>query len=318
MPPSISVIVPVFNCRRFLSECVDSILAQNPPPAEIILVNDGSTDGSDEICRLYAEGYDNIRTFNIAEDAPGAARNVGLEEARGEFVTFVDGDDMLFPGALSLMASLMADNVDIAGGRWIRAKRFPHLGNSLGRRYTCEILSGREAKLSMLYQSRFTATICGRLYRKKLFNGIRFNSHLYYEDLELNSRLLERVNSVAITSAPVYFYRLNPLSITSVWSKRRLDVMKVTDMIESQALESGDVDMIRAAGHRRMSAAFNMFILSEINEMPAQARKCWREIVRLRRYGLTDSRVRLKNKLGAALSYLGPDVVSRIGKLLYR
>lgn len=90
-----SVIIPIYNAENTLRRCLDSLASQAAGRAELILVNDGSTDGSDEICREYCSKYDNIHYIAQENGGPAAARNCGLREASGEFVSFVDSDDMV-------------------------------------------------------------------------------------------------------------------------------------------------------------------------------------------------------------------------------
>lgn len=98
--PLISVIVPVYNVEQYLRQCLDSILNQTYQEIEVLLINDGSTDTSDEICREYAERDNRIRYFVKENGGLSDARNYALDRATGEYVTFVDSDDFLMEQAL--------------------------------------------------------------------------------------------------------------------------------------------------------------------------------------------------------------------------
>ena len=93
----ISVIIPVFNAEKYLPTCIESILAQTMPDFELLLINDGSTDNSKAVCDRYAAQDRRIRVFDCPNRGVSAARNLGLDEARGEFVVFVDSDDWVVP-----------------------------------------------------------------------------------------------------------------------------------------------------------------------------------------------------------------------------
>ncbi len=104
---SISVIIPVFNAQRFLCEAIDSVLAQTLPADQIIVVNDGSTDESEEMIRNYGGQIDYFYQENMG---PGSARNRGLEQARGDFISFLDADDIYLPTKLEDQHALLAEN----------------------------------------------------------------------------------------------------------------------------------------------------------------------------------------------------------------
>lgn len=93
----ISIIVPVYNCNQFLSYCVESLLSQSYKNLEILLVDDGSTDNSGKICDSYSNNYKFIHTIHQKNEGLSAARNTGIENAKGEWVLFVDGDDVVSP-----------------------------------------------------------------------------------------------------------------------------------------------------------------------------------------------------------------------------
>ena len=114
-----SVIIPVYNAEKTLKRCVDSLLEQDYTDAEIILVNDGSKDGSEDICREYAEAHPNIRLISQQNGGVSTARNAGLDAAQGEYIVFVDSDDHVVPGFFSIMDKAIdeepADLIRFAG-----------------------------------------------------------------------------------------------------------------------------------------------------------------------------------------------------------
>ncbi len=92
---SVSIIVPVYNVKNYLSKCIDSIISQTYTNIEVILVDDGSTDGSGNICDLYASKDKRIKAVHITNSGPSAARNCGIRAAMGDYILFVDGDDYI-------------------------------------------------------------------------------------------------------------------------------------------------------------------------------------------------------------------------------
>ncbi len=110
----ISVIIPVYNVEKYLRECVDSVLSQTYKSYEIILVDDGSTDGSGEICDEYAEKHSNVSVIHKANSGPSATRNVGIKLAKGEYIYFLDSDDYIVPAAFEKLVHIAEnENADI-------------------------------------------------------------------------------------------------------------------------------------------------------------------------------------------------------------
>ena len=103
MSYKISVIVPVYNAEQYLNQCIDSILNQTIDSLELLLLNDGSKDNSGAICDEYAKKYDNIRVFHLENGGPSRARNIGISEANGKFVGFVDSDDFIESTMIEIM-----------------------------------------------------------------------------------------------------------------------------------------------------------------------------------------------------------------------
>ena len=114
--PAISIIVPIYNTEQYLSRCLDSILSQSFTDFELLLVNDGSLDSSSAICDAYAEKDGRIRVFHKENGGVSSARNLGLDNARGDWVYFVDSDDEVLPNGVQTLADGISDEVDIVMG----------------------------------------------------------------------------------------------------------------------------------------------------------------------------------------------------------
>ena len=115
----ISVIVPVYNGEHYLADCIESIEGQTYRNLEIIIINDGSTDGTRKICNTLREVYENISVITMEDEGVSAARNAGIEASKGEFITFVDADDRLCPEMLAVLYECMLKTEsDIAGCRF--------------------------------------------------------------------------------------------------------------------------------------------------------------------------------------------------------
>ena len=113
--PEISIIIPVFNVEQYLKQCLDSIVSQDCSSIEVILIDDGSTDGSATLCKDYANTYNYIKFLHKENGGVSSARNMGLQHAKGEYVAFIDSDDYVTPDYLeSLYKLLNHSQADVA------------------------------------------------------------------------------------------------------------------------------------------------------------------------------------------------------------
>lgn len=301
--PIISVIVPVYNASRWLHDALDSLSKQTYVDFEAILVNDGSTDDSEEICRGFVEGDKRFRLINQSNQGVSAARNHGLDLASGSEIAFLDADDVMPVDSLETLYRLRKETgAEIVAGQFVR--RVPTEPVEGVDNYV--VLSSDEAIMVGLYQEHILNNPWGVMFDRQIFERtpkLRFRK-CRYEDLDLFYQAFERAVRVCVTDKVVYFYRDNPGSFINTWSQSRLDVLDVTErMVEH--FRSGDPRLFRAACDRRFSAACNMLVemVRHGIDDPIQRERCI-DIIRLyRKDELSDSRVRLKNKIGALISY---------------
>lgn len=124
----LSIIIPVYNTKQYLSRCIDSVVSQSFADFELLLIDDGSTDGSGTICDVYANKDNRIRVFHKENGGVSSARNVGLEKAKGEWIYFVDADDEVLPDGLQALVDGIQDDVDVVMGGLVRCDE---QGNSI-------------------------------------------------------------------------------------------------------------------------------------------------------------------------------------------
>lgn len=311
----ISVIVPVFNTETYLGACLDSILTQSYQNLEVIVINDGSTDFSLKIAQTYAEKEDRIKLYSHNNEGLSEARNRGLDVSTGDFITFVDSDDLLLPNALEVLLTTMNQyKADMVEGKMVRGKVYDSANYS--NQLKTEIFSPSEALADVLYQNKLQPSVCGKLFKKDLFKNLKFEKSLLYEDLNIFYKIIDQCRKILWIDFPVYFYRNTDGSILNSWKPQRLDVLKVTENIENYIAENYP-DILPAARDRRLSANFNMFALCSIHGQHEDAVKCWNVIKTHRRRSLFNPKVRLKNKAGILLSYLGKPIFNSFSRIIY-
>lgn len=216
--PMVSVIIPVYKAEQFLDECLNSVISQDYPALEIILVDDGSPDSCPEICDRYAEAYDNIKTIHQSNQGPGMARNVGLETATGKYIAFVDSDDCLDGvGAIRRMVEQAErKQADIVVGSYRRLK-----GQQLSRIKHHRLQDGTYTETVDFRFKGFVlyghlSPAYHRLYRHTFLtdNNLKFRDYPYAEDKSFNMICCTYKPIYAFVDESVYLYRINGDSIT--------------------------------------------------------------------------------------------------------
>ncbi len=313
----VSIIIPAYNAERYLAQCLDSVMqcAQDShEPAEVLVVDDGSTDSTGLIAARYA----GVKVLSQNNAGLSAARNAGIAAATGEWLMFVDADDVLLPGAIDCLVALaVAHRCKIAAGGVVSGDT-PETSTLVSAYGHEEVLSAPTAVERTLYQQTpLLGSAWGKIWHRSLFDDLRFTDGLYYEDLDLFYRAFLLAGAVVVCSRPVYFYRLHPTSFLRTFSPRILDVLAVTHRME-QYMSADYPALLKAARDRRLSANFNIYNrlhsaeASAFADRKAVADECWRTIRRLRAASLFNPRVRLKNKIGVLASYCGRRVYNII------
>lgn len=296
--PLISIIVPVYNGEATIEECVASISLQTYGNIELIIIDDGSDDNTASIIEMLSLRFDNIniKTANTVRRGVSAARNLGIDMAKGEYIAFLDADDTYLPDAMEYLFSQMKVAVDITVAQF---EEFP-----LGE----HIITSEEAVEATLYQhAGFHESPCAKLFRRTIFDsGIRFAEGRRYEDMEICPDLYMRAREIAISGRKVYNYTKNPLSFINNWSPGRLDALWAVDSISAKwghRFPGG-------CRHRNFSASFNIFNLACGNGEKLVADRCWERIRQMRLAIISDRRSRTRNRLSAIGSYLGKHLTS--------
>lgn len=221
--PEISVIVPVYKVEPYLHRCVDSILGQSCPNFELILVDDGSPDNCGAICDEYAAKDSRVHVIHQENGGVSVARNAGFDWAQAnsdsQWLTFVDSDDWIHRDYLKiLLNNAMHFQADISACGLLQVSMKDQIMELQDVPVCC--LEPEKAYCDF-YQ--YIMSPCLKLYRKELFEDIRFPAGKIHEDCYVTHIPLFAANRVAITTAQLYYYYANPGSITrKKWSEKRL------------------------------------------------------------------------------------------------
>ena len=219
--PKISVIIPVYNNAAYLPQCLDSLLAQTFRDFECILVDDGSSDGSDVICDDYQKKDDRLKVYHIQNHGVSYARNYGIEVANGEWISFIDSDDWISTDFLSTLYAHTDENTDV-----IICNMYFNVGENQIQKICSKPLIYKKdypsfplatlvpdcSRADGLYVSlELMSSACNKLTRKSLLdaNRIRYNEKMYLnEDGLFNLRCYLKAKDFKIIETPLYHYRI--------------------------------------------------------------------------------------------------------------
>jgi len=217
----VSVIVPIYNTEKYLDECIDNIVRQTYKNLQIILVNDGSTDSSGKRCDEWKEQDERILVIHQKNKGLSAARNIGIDRSRGEWLVFIDSDDVVGSNyVLCLYELVQKYNVLIAqcerGDLQQRTEQ--------SEKITDKVMKSNEFLISFQYQT----TAWGKIYKKELFEKERYPVGKIHEDMAVTYKLVYAAQKIAVTNEILYFVRKRAGSITGKkkFYKERLDVLQ--------------------------------------------------------------------------------------------
>lgn len=207
MQPKISVIVPVYNVEKYLTECLNSLVQQTYENLEIIVVDDGSTDLSGKICDDFAKKYDSVTVLHKQNGGQSSARNAGTRLSSGEYIAFVDSDDYVSKDCFQYLYDLIKrHSATVAVGAFCQFVD--------GTKPNISICNNKEIELSKemaleetCYCNYFTNSACGKLYPTSIVREHPYPEGKIYEDIATTYKIFADVDSIAVGNKPILFYR---------------------------------------------------------------------------------------------------------------
>jgi len=216
--PKVSVIIPVYNVKQYLKEALDSVIHQTYKNIEIIIVDDGSNDGSEKICDEYAGNDSRIRVIHEENGGLSVARNTGLDNMSGEYVAFLDSDDIYYPDMIQkMLESLLSHKTDCAVCRYtvFNTKQKINLNS---KKKTNEKIYTRAEALKAIINGEIHAFAWNKLYKKNLFDSVRYPAGQNYEDISVVFKIFDKTNKVSVLDEKLVYYRKHRQSITSTYT----------------------------------------------------------------------------------------------------
>ena len=246
----VSIIVPVYNVKNYLKECISSILSQNYEDIEIILVDDGSQDDSLEICKRYSNMDSRIQVIHTDNCGVSSARNTGMENAQGEYIVFVDSDDMIHPDFLS---ECLSNKEDLTVTNYIKPSKI-------------DSLHYKEDHPELIFQQRGVRTVWGKVFVRKIIEDhhIRFDTNIRYgEDTIFVLQYCLHIKTIAYVFRHLYEYEKHPYYAFFKYKTTLDEYLNILSILQELTLrlraKSYNVDVLYA---KNVNAICGSYIVS--------------------------------------------------------
>lgn len=321
--PKISIIVPIYNVEKYLPKCIDSILSQTFSDFELILVDDGSPDNCEEICDNYANIDSRIRVVHKENGGLSAARNTGIEMAKGQYLGFIDSDDyidekmyeVLYTNAISFSSDIIVcdflkvfeDETQIKSKSKTNSK-ITHFTN-------------KEA-LNQLYskdKEQRWVIVCNKLFKRTLFTNLAFKVGKLYEDEFIAHKLLYSCSKVTLITEPLYYYVQRKNSIVgSAFSVKKLDRVYALDDRAEFFRGIREIQLHHEAQRQFMDVFFWYYIKTnfEVQHAKAALSKLKKVFNRNLLFLLRNPLITKKNKVALILFAIHPFVYFKVFKII--
>lgn len=274
----ISVIIPVYNTEKYLERCINSVINQTYKNIEIILIDDGSTDNSGKICDEYAKKFQEIVIIHQRNQGASVARNNGISKASGQYITFVDSDDMIEKNYVEYLYNLIKKyNVKMSiasyktifeNGKYI----------DLGKKYSEKLMTTEEALDRLLKEQGFTVSPCSKMYHKSIFENIKFPAGKLFEDNGTIYKFIMECQTIAYGNETYYFYCIrSDSSTTSKFNIKKLDLIELTDNM-CDDIEKEYPNLKETVEKKKITVRFSILRMIDLKETDTEVNAKRKEI----------------------------------------
>lgn len=228
----VTIIVAVYNVRNYLKECLLSLVKQDYKNIEILIINDGSYDGSQKIINKFAAKYSNITAYKKENGGVSSSRNLGLKHANGKYILFVDGDDMIRVDMVrNLVNTIEREKTDLACSNYFylyknrtQKASFPKENN----------ISSDEAKSLLFLEDSLKGVVWNKLYKKSIIDkyNLTFDENIKIgEDIVFTISYLNKIKEVSLVNRPLYFYRMRKSSALNYQNEKDLSIFEAINQV---------------------------------------------------------------------------------------
>lgn len=313
--PLITVIVPVYNVEGYLKKCIESIIRQTYRNLEIILVDDGSLDGSGRICDDYAGRDSRIVVIHKENGGLSDARNTALDVARGTYITYIDSDDYVADDYIEYLYKMLEEyRADISACLVKSIYNYDEKADYCDEKV--EILNHSEAIKAVLFQKKFTPSACGKLYKRELFNTIRYPKGMYYEDMAVIYKLIELCDRIVVgRKQKYYYYQRQDSIIHQKFNEKKMHRIQIANELKEYVDEKyPELKPFTSARCFKMG----LMVYREVprgKEYEVYKNEAWQQIIRYRRETIKNREVGMALRGMAVSTYFGKKMLTLLGNV---
>lgn len=319
----ISVIVPVYMAESYIKNCLDSLKIQTYENIEVLLINDGSTDTSGEICDYYAKKDSRFRVVHQNNKGVSNARNTGLSLSSGEFITFVDSDDIVSSDYIqNLLEGFLYQNIDVSACSYISGNDFSSIDwKSIDTVKEAKVILKSTEVVEDLCYSKFPfddfdlTSVWGKMYRKSVVDGIRFKEDMIIgEDFAFNFKVYSKVSGVYCSNKKSYFYYVHGKSVMR--TKKNCGVVETQENIEklyNKYRNNNELNIPLLS--RCVNMSFTLYLITA-DELLFAKKNIKKFIYKNRFKVLFNVHSKLKLKIALFISLFGLENVKRLHRLM--
>ncbi len=320
--PLVSIIIPIYNASEYLEYCLNSVIKQSYVNIEIILINDGSTDNSLEICEKFVEDDSRVKVFSQTNQGQAAARNYALHVANGEYVIYVDSDDIVAINYIEELVGLAKKyNADIVQCEYVKFRNCIDDNLINGNEKEVKEYLPQQALEEFCYQRIFNASPWGKLIQRNLANNIEFPVGMGYEDFAIMYQLIGSAKKIIHTNEILYFYRQHAAStMHASFSERKIDRIRIAYDLKDY------IDSFYPENNIAVNSRFLLANLQLLMDLPFKKKysfirkEIWSNIKSSRKIVIQDRKAKKSLQIMALVSCLGIwslMVLGRIYRILY-
>ncbi len=318
----ISIIIPVYNLENYIEKTLDSVLSQTYTDLEILITDDGSTDRSPEILDTYAAKDERIKVFHQENGGAASARNTCLNHMTGEYVVFIDGDDLVAPDYIEMLyRDITVNQTDISICQYDNIFTEDFLTQNLPpvkhtEHYT--LYDTKESIYELLYQLKFDSQMWVKIYKSELFANLRFPLGNVFEDFAIIYDVFLRARRISYSEHTGYYYFNRDDSTTlKGFQKSKMSLIDELDKLEDKISHLYPEEKFRyAMCSRKVRGNFHIYLqIPRTAEYKNERQRIERNIRSCRRTVLGDTHARRGTKLALLLTYLGFGTFYRLKRL---
>lgn len=313
----VSVIIPVYNVEKFIKQCLLSVMNQTYQNLEIVVVNDGSKDSSGNICYELAQKDNRVKVYDKKNGGVSSARNFGLKHVNGDYLMFLDGDDMLTSNAVEvLLETIQKYQADMCIGKSKTVSETSNIKCELmPKNNNIKVFDAEGAIENALYEVDFSMSSNVKLYKRSALKNISFPVGKTFEDLSTIYKVFLNCTKIVYINFYVYYYFLRTGSIVSSLNPlKNIDYLEAASEVQNFVVENYP-QILEAANYKLFGAAMELFVKYPYSEkqLSIQNKKdktiIWKIIKKYRGRILINRKSRTKYRILALISYFGQTIL---------